>query len=42
MGSIRADRFSEGALLEFIESGCMVRWLLRLKTIDNEAETDNK
>ena len=37
LGAIRADRFSEGALLHFLESGAIVRWLERLKAID-EAE----
>lgn len=34
LGAIRADRFSEGALLHFLESGAVVRWLERLKAID--------
>ena len=34
LGAIRADRFCEGALLEFFESGCILRWLERLETID--------
>ena len=34
VGVIRADRFSEGALLHFLESGAIVRWLERLKAID--------
>lgn len=36
MGAIRAERFSEGALLSFFENGCMVKWLKRLKTIDED------
>jgi hypothetical protein len=32
--AIRADRFSEGALLGFLEDGCIVRWLERLKATE--------
>lgn len=35
MGAIRADRFCEGALLGFFENGCILRWLKRLKSIDD-------
>lgn len=34
MAVIRADRFCEGILLKFFESGCILKWLERLKTID--------
>lgn len=34
IGAIRADRFSEGTLLSFLENGTMTKWLLRLKEID--------
>jgi len=34
LGAIRTDRFSEGAFLHFLESGAIVRWLERLKAID--------
>lgn len=34
-GAVRAERFSEGALLNFFESGTIEKWLLRLKEIDN-------
>lgn len=37
LGAMRADRFCEGALLEFCESGCIARWLGRLKEIDEMA-----
>lgn len=30
MGAIRADRFCEGCLLNFFESGCIQMWLERL------------
>ena len=36
MGAVRADRFSDGALLEFCENGCVAKWLERLKEIDEE------
>lgn len=35
LGTVRAHRFCEGALLEFCDSGCVRRWLGRLKEIDN-------
>lgn len=35
VGAARAERFSEGALLNFFESGAIEKWLLRLKEIDN-------
>lgn len=31
---IRADRFFEGTLLEFLENGCILRWVRRLKELD--------
>ena len=34
IGAIRADRFCEGALLEFMKSGAIQRWLVRLKELD--------
>jgi len=34
MGIIRADRFCEGTLLKFFESGYILKWLERLKNID--------
>ena len=36
MGALRADRFSEGTFLGFCEDGSVVRWLKRLKEIDDE------
>lgn len=35
VGAIRAERFCDGALLGFLESGCIKRWLLRLQEIDS-------
>ena len=34
MGAVRADRFCEGALLDLCKSGCITRWLQRLKEMD--------
>lgn len=34
LGAVRAERFCDGALLDFFEDGSMRRWLLRLKGID--------
>lgn len=35
MGAIRAERFSNGALLGFLEDGYILKWLKRLKSIDD-------
>ncbi len=35
VGAIRAERFCDGALLDFCRSGCVLRWLERLKAIDD-------
>ena len=34
MGAIRAERFCDGALLDFCESGAITRWLRRLDELD--------
>jgi hypothetical protein len=34
VGAYRAERFCDGALLRFVESGCIVKWLRRLREID--------
>lgn len=34
LGIIRADRFCDGALLDFFENGCIKRWIMRLQEID--------
>lgn len=34
MGAVRAERFCDGALLGFFEDGAILRWLERLKEID--------
>ncbi len=36
VGTIRAERFCDGALLAFCEDGSIVKWLQRLKEIDLE------
>jgi len=36
MGSIRAERFCDGALLGFFKDGCILKWLKRLKDIDSQ------
>lgn len=38
MGAIRADRFSEGALLHFFETGTITKWLNRLKEIESSRQ----
>ena len=35
VGAMRAERFCDGALLDFLESGSVQRWLARLIEIDN-------
>lgn len=35
MGAIRAERFSDGALLSFFKDGYILKWLKRLKVIDD-------
>jgi hypothetical protein len=40
MGAVRAERFGDGALLGFFKSECILRWLQRLKSID-EGEVSN-
>lgn len=34
MGAIRAERFCDGALLDFFKSGCILKWLERLNSIE--------
>lgn len=33
MGAVRAERFCDGALLDFFKSGCILNWLERLNSI---------
>ncbi|WP_349947248.1 DUF6508 domain-containing protein [Lacrimispora sp. BS-2] len=35
IGAVRAERFCDGALLDFFKSGCFEKWLNRLKDIDS-------
>ena len=37
VGAVRAERFCDGAFLGFLESGCIERWLRRLRQIDETA-----
>ena len=34
MGAVRAERFCDGALLDFFKSGCMLKWLDRLNNLE--------
>ena len=34
LGAARAERFSEGTLLHFCKDGSVVKWLKRLKELD--------
>jgi len=36
IGVLRADRFSEGTMLEYFETGCILKWLKRLCEMDGE------
>lgn len=37
-GAVREDRFNEGSLLAYFDSGSMVKWLERLEAIDAAKE----
>ena len=34
MGAVRADRFREGTFKSFVDRGCIKRWIIRLKEIE--------
>lgn len=34
MGVVRAERFCDGALIDFFESDCILKWLERLNSIE--------
>jgi hypothetical protein len=34
MGAVKAERFCDGALLDFFKSGCILKWLERLNSIE--------
>lgn len=36
IGAIRADRFCEGVLKDFYDRGCILKWLNRLKELDEQ------
>ena len=36
VGILRADRFVEGVYQEFLENGCIRKWIERLKEIDEQ------
>lgn len=36
LGADRAKRFSEGTLFKLLENGSILRWLIRLKEIDDK------
>lgn len=42
MGILRADHFSEGILEVFAREGILEKWLVRLKEIDDERETEQE
>ena len=37
LGAFRAERFCDGAIKDFLEKGCIQRWLERLKEIDEKS-----
>lgn len=38
VGSVRAERFCDGALKSFLENGAIIRWLERLRQLDEAGE----
>ncbi|MCD7784375.1 MAG: DUF6508 domain-containing protein [Oscillospiraceae bacterium] len=40
-GAVRAERFCDGALLDFFKNGCIEKWLERLEEIDNTERSAN-
>jgi hypothetical protein len=36
MGAVRAERFCDGVLLDFFKSGCILKWLERLNSIEDK------
>lgn len=41
MGAIRAERFSDDALLNFFKDGFILKWLERLKAIEGSGDNEN-
>lgn len=37
MAAVRAERYSDGALLDFFQYGCIKRWLERLQSLESPA-----
>lgn len=42
VGAIRAERLCTGALLGFLEDGCIIKWLTRLEEIDKSGNSNDK
>lgn len=42
IGAVRAEHFCDGALLRFFKSGCILRWLQRLKAIDEGGDSNGE
>lgn len=40
VGAVRAERFCDGALLNFFKNGSMMRWLCRLQEINEYTNND--
>lgn len=40
VASMRGERFCEGFLLRMFEEGCIRKWLMRLATIDRDAQAE--
>ena len=40
VGAVRAERFCDGALLNFLKNGSMMRWLCRLQEINEYTNND--
>jgi hypothetical protein len=36
LGAVRAERFCDGALLDFCKNGSLAKWLERLKELDEK------
>lgn len=42
VASVRAEKFCDGAVLRFLEEGCIQRWLKRLCDLDNSRRKERK
>lgn len=40
VGAVRAERFCDGALLDFCKDGSVAKWLQRLKGLDEELQSE--